>query len=115
MARLPVAQIGGVRPATSADRCPGAWTFLRRGVLYLGDRAGTNDRRSPIAGWRACPWRRSEASAPPLALIDAQELGHFFVEESFTWAIGLEPMTVDHQLRDGALARGADRRRPPRH
>jgi len=37
-----------------------------------------------------------EASAPTLALIDSQQLGHFFVEESFTWAVGLEPMTVDH-------------------
>jgi hypothetical protein len=50
--------------------------------------------RSPFASLRVA--ERTNASALHFRVFYSQELGHFFVEESFTWAIGLEPMTVDH-------------------
>src|SRR6201987_5153591 len=58
---------------------------------------------------RVAPGRAGdEASTPTLSLIDPKKLGHFVVEESFTWAVGLEPSTIDHQLGNRALARSPD-------
>src|SRR5579864_1877878 len=37
-------------------------------------------------------------------LFDAQALGHFFVQEAFAGAIGLDPLPVNHELRNGAFA-----------
>ena len=37
-------------------------------------------------------------------LRDAKELGHFVVEKSLPWLVGLDPFPVKNELRDGALA-----------
>src|SRR6185437_7476239 len=37
-------------------------------------------------------------------LRDSEALAHFFVEQAFAGAVGLEPFAVNHQLRNGALA-----------
>jgi hypothetical protein len=37
-------------------------------------------------------------------LSDAEEVGHLIVEEAFAWAVGLDPLAVDDELGDGALA-----------
>jgi hypothetical protein len=39
-----------------------------------------------------------------LMTFNAQALGHFFVEETFAGAVGLDPFSIDDELRDGALA-----------
>ena len=36
--------------------------------------------------------------------MEPQALGHLLVEEAFRRAVGLDPVTIDHKLRDGALA-----------
>jgi len=33
---------------------------------------------------------------------NSQPLGHLFIEEAFTRAVGLEPFTIDDKLRNGA-------------
>ena len=35
---------------------------------------------------------------------DAEELGHFVVEEAIAGFVGLHPLAVDDELRDGSLA-----------
>jgi hypothetical protein len=35
---------------------------------------------------------------------DAEEFGHFFVQEPFAGAVGLDPIAVDDELRDGPPA-----------
>jgi hypothetical protein len=35
---------------------------------------------------------------------DAEEFGHFFVQEAFAGAVGLDPIAVDDELRDGPPA-----------
>src|ERR1019366_5301455 len=40
-----------------------------------------------------------------LALVHhAEQLAHFFVEEPFAWAVGLNPPSVQDELRDGAFS-----------
>src|SRR5580765_8606373 len=72
--------------------------------------AAGRDKISWIEGVPARLARGADECARPytLRMIDAQTLCQFFVEESFTGAIGLEPAAVNHQLRDGALARSPD-------
>jgi len=43
-----------------------------------------------------------------LWFFDAQALGHFFVEEAFALAVGLDPLAVDYELRDRTLAGALD-------
>src|SRR5580704_7947648 len=43
-----------------------------------------------------------------LWFFDAQALGHFFVEEAFALAVGLDPFAVDHELGNGTLAGSLD-------
>ena len=43
-----------------------------------------------------------------LLFFNAQALGHFFVEEAFALAVGLDPFAVDHELRNGTLASALD-------
>ena len=43
-----------------------------------------------------------------LWFFDAQALGHFFVEEAFALAVGLDPFAVNHKLRNGPLAGSLD-------
>ena len=41
-------------------------------------------------------------------VLDAQTLGHFFVQETFAGTVGLHPFAVNDKLRDGTLARLPD-------
>lgn len=41
-------------------------------------------------------------------LFQAEALGHFFVEEAFSGDIGLNPLSIDDELRDGAFAGAFD-------
>jgi hypothetical protein len=60
-------------------------------------------------------WRNGECSGGsysfpgrcsdrPLNVRNAEECGHFFVEESAAGFVGLDPFSVDDELWDGALA-----------
>jgi hypothetical protein len=39
-----------------------------------------------------------------LGFANAQPLGHLVVEKSFAWDVGLNPLAVDYELRNGPLA-----------
>jgi hypothetical protein len=39
-----------------------------------------------------------------LRLGNTQAFGHLFVQEAFSWAVGLDPFAIDDKLRDGTLA-----------
>jgi hypothetical protein len=43
-----------------------------------------------------------------LWFFNAQALGHFFVEEAFALAVGLDPFAVNHKLWNGTLAGALD-------
>src|SRR5208283_5667321 len=51
---------------------------------------------------------RGRLSPRELWFFNAQALGHFFVEEAFALAVGLDPFAVDHELRNGTLAGALD-------
>jgi hypothetical protein len=39
---------------------------------------------------------------------DTEELSHFLVEKPFAYTVGLDPFTVENELRDGPFAHMAD-------
>ena len=39
---------------------------------------------------------------------DSEAFGHLFVEEASTRPVGLHPLPVDHELRDGSFAGALD-------
>jgi hypothetical protein len=43
-----------------------------------------------------------------LRSFDSEALRHFFVEKAFARIVGLDPFSVDHELRDGPPARSLD-------
>jgi len=51
---------------------------------------------------------RGRLSPRELWFFNAQALGHFFVEEAFALAVGLDPFAVNHKLRNGPLAGSLD-------
>src|ERR1700722_7403214 len=53
----------------------------------------------PRGSQRKTPHHRRKLSS-----LDSQALGHLIVEEALAGAIRLDPVTIDHKLRDGTLA-----------
>ena len=50
-----------------------------------------------------------QANARQLSCVhDTQQLRHLIVEEAFAGAVRLHPLTINHELRNGALAGVAD-------
>jgi len=45
-----------------------------------------------------------DAEKPKLRSLDSEALGHFVVEETFVGIVGLDPFSIDHELRDGPFS-----------
>jgi hypothetical protein len=39
---------------------------------------------------------------------EAQQPAHLVIKEAFAWTVGLDPLPVEHELRDAALAGARD-------
>ena len=58
-----------------------------------------NDGFFARARWKRCV---------QLCLIDSEALRHLFVQKAFPSSVGLNPFTINHELRDGTFARLLD-------
>lgn len=81
--------------------------------LVLSRRSGNGTPQTGARSYKPQGKRRFFRQGPvkgcdQLCLIDSEALRHLFVQKAFPWSVGLNPLTINHELRDGTFARLLD-------